>query len=85
MIYIVIPTIIIVILLFARFFGEKVYSRKQKEQTENDPVFQQIVNDMKMLVTIITNIPEHYLTVEERIDIKRRIESTLKNIVPFRI
>jgi DNA helicase-4 len=89
----------IAILFFVFYFGRKVYIFKKnekikaqiekerllKEQIENDPAFQQVVNDMKTLVTIITSIPEHYLTADERIDIKKQIESILKNIASFHI
>jgi len=85
MIYAVIPTIAIVILIVVGYFRRKIYIRKQKERIENDPVFRQLVSDMKILATIITSTPEHYLTADERIDIKKRIENTLKNIAPFHI
>ena len=97
MIYAIIS--IITILIVAGYFGRKVYIRKKnekinvqiekekllKEQIENDPFFQKLVSDMNILVTIITSIPEHYLTADERIDIKKRIESILINIAPFHI
>jgi len=99
MIYAVIPTIAIAILITVGYFRRKIYIRKKnekikaqiekerllKEQTENDPVFQQLVSDMKNLVTVITSTPEHYLAADERIDIKKRIENALKNITLFHI
>jgi len=36
-------------------------------------------------VNVITSTPEHYLNADERIDIEKRIENTLKNIAPFHI
>jgi len=99
MIYTVIPTIAIAIVIVAGYFGRKIFIRKKnekikariekenllKERTENDPVFQQLVSDMKVLATVITCNPEHYLTADKRIDITKQIESTLENIAPFHI
>jgi DNA helicase-4 len=89
MIYAVILIIIITVSIVAGCFGRKVYIRKKNEkikvQIENKPDFQQLVSSMKILVTIITSIPKHYLTADERIDIKKRIENALKNIAPFHI
>jgi len=99
MIYTVIPTIIIVILIIAGYLGRKVYIRKKnekikaqiekerllKEQTENDPVFQKLVSDMKNLVAIIKSNLRYYLTADKRIAIKNLIAITLESIVPFHI
>jgi len=99
MIYVVIPMITILLLFVVCYFGRKVYIRKKnekikaqiekerllKEQTENAPTFQQLVSDMKNLVTIITSNPQYYLTADKRIAIKSLIEITLEKIVPFHI
>jgi len=99
MIYAVIPILTITVFIVAGCFGRKVYIHKKnekikaiiekekllKEQIENDPDFQQLVSSMKILVNVITSTPEHYLNADERIDIEKRIENTLKNIAPFHI
>jgi len=99
MIYAVIPIITITVFIVAGHFGRKVYIRKKnekikaqiekerllKEQIENDPAFQQLVSDMKNIVTIITSSPKYYLTADKRIAIKNLIEITLEKIVPFHI
>ncbi|MDR1696108.1 MAG: UvrD-helicase domain-containing protein [Endomicrobium sp.] len=56
-----------------------------RKQTESDPAYRQIVSDMKVLVTIITNNPEHYLDITERTAIKMRINNTLEKIAKYNI
>ncbi len=79
--------IITIVILGIAFFI--VYTRKKiefrRKQTERDPVYRRIVSDMKVLVTMITNNPEHYLSIDDRMAIKMRINNTLKQITKYNI
>jgi len=91
--------ITVTVFIVAGCFGRKVYILKKnekikaqiekerllKEQTENDPIFQQLVSDMKNLVTIITSNPKYYLTADKRIAINKLIDNTLEKIAPFNV
>ena len=68
--------------LLCMFLHRKELIRKQ---IENDPQYQKLVADMKVLVTLITNNPEHYLTINERKGIAIRVDEALQKVTEYKI
>jgi len=89
--YILIPTIIITALVigycFHRHSVHKEIKEKQlhKSEIENDQQYRQLVSDMKFLVAIITNTPEHYLNIDDRTLIKNCVDEIIKKVDKYKI
>ncbi len=56
-----------------------------RKQTEDDPKYQKLVADMKVLVTLITNSPERYLAINERKGIETQVEEVLQKATEYKI
>ena len=89
--YLLAFAIVAIIVSIALVCRHNVLMRKQvqaeikRKQIENDPNYQQLVVDMKVLVTLITSSPERYLNITKRQEIKICGDDAIKNAERFGI